>query len=579
MNIAIYARVSSETQAKEGTIQSQLEALREYAKAESHQIIAECIDDGYSGAELNRPGLDTLRDIVSEGLVESVLLLTPDRLSRKQAHQIILLEEFKKHNVKVIFTNQPSGETAEDQLMLNIQGAISEYERAKILDRTRRGTKHAVKNGQVIGSNPPYGYCFVKKTKDHPATYAIDEQEAETVRTIFDWYLKERLKGPSIAKRLEQEGMPSRSQFNKWWTSSVYAILKNETYTGTAYMYKTKAVEPSKHAKLERYRQRQKSSKADRPREDWLAVSVPPIIDKATWQKAQEQLKRNAQSSPRNNKKHTYMLRGLVVCGLCGSMAPGHVSNGYTYYCCGAKRNKNLTTKPHDERVAVRHSKLDEKVWSGLVQLLDNSDSLKAQLERKLERMNQPVKVDKSNLYKVEQELDKLAQQEKRLLDAYREGIIDLDELREQKAKVAKRLHVAKAKQRAIQSAQEGSGTPNITMSELVDLSAVYKRAMSKADASTKQTIANLLINRVKLYPAKALVEGVIPLDRYALNPSKHAAPTPLSLRERLHVYPTDRSNLPLIFVDERQIASVAAAQLPARADRPPGVALFGEAE
>ncbi|MCW5887747.1 MAG: recombinase family protein, partial [Anaerolineales bacterium] len=355
MNIAIYARVSSETQAKEGTIQSQLEALREYAKAESHQIIAECIDDGYSGAELNRPGLDTLRDIVSEGLVESVLLLTPDRLSRKQAHQIILLEEFKKHNVKVIFTNQPSGETAEDQLMLNIQGAISEYERAKILDRTRRGTKHAVKNGQVIGSNPPYGYRFVKKTKDCPASYAIDEQEAETVRAIFDWYLKENLKGPSIAKRLEQEGMPSRSQFNKWWTSSVYAILKNETYTGTAYMYKTKAVEPKKHAKLERYRQRQKSSKADRPREDWLAVSVPPIIDKATWQKAQEQLKRNAQSSPRNNKKHAYMLRGLVVCGLCGSMAPGHVSNGYTYYCCGAKRNKNLTTKPHDERVAVRH--------------------------------------------------------------------------------------------------------------------------------------------------------------------------------------------------------------------------------
>ena len=180
---------------------------------------------------------------------------------------------------------------------------------------------------------------------------------------------------------------------------------------------------------------------------------------------------------------------------------------------------------PHDERVAVRHSKLDEKVWAGLVQLLENPDSLKTQLERKLERMNQPVKVDKSNLYKVEQELDKLAQQEKRLLDAYREGIIELDELREQKAKVAKRLHVAKAKQKAIQSAHEGSGTPNITMSELVDLSAVYKRAMSKAEASTKQTIANLLINRVKLYPNKAIIEGIIPLDKYALTPSKHATP------------------------------------------------------
>ncbi len=525
MNIAIYARVSSETQAKEGTIQSQLEALREFAKSSKHQIIVECLDDGYSGAELNRPGLDQLRDISGEGLVEAILVLSPDRLSRKQAHQIILLEEFKKHNVKVIFTSQPSGDTAEDQLLLNIQGAVSEYERAKILDRTRRGTKHAVKNGQVLGSNPPYGYRFVPKSKDHPATYAIDEQESETVRTIFDWYIKKHLTGTAIAKRLEQEGISSRSQFNKWWPSSIYSILKNETYTGTAYMYKTKSVEPSKHPKVERYRQRRKSSKADRPREDWLAVSVPAIIDTATWQNTQELLRKNLMRSPRNNKKNDYLLRGLVVCGLCGSMAPGHVSHKHTYYSCGATRNKNLTTQPHEERVAADHYKLDEKVWRGLVQLFKDPAQLKAQMERKLERLSRPVQIDKSNLYKVDQELEKLTQQEKRIVDAYREGIIELDELREQKTKVAKQLHVAKAKQKAIQSAQEGPGKPEITLAELLDLSAIYKRAMSKADASTKQTIANLLINRVKLYPQKAVVEGIIPLDRDALIPSKHASP------------------------------------------------------
>ncbi len=534
METIIYARVSSETQAKEGTIQSQLEALREYAKANNHHVIIECVDDGYSGAELNRPGLDRMRDMVGEGLVEAVLLLSPDRLSRKQAHQIILLEEFKKHNVKVIFSNQPSGDTAEDQLLINIQGAVAEYERVKIIDRTRRGTKHAVKNGQVLSGNPPYGYCYLPKSKEGPGRYAIDEQEAETVRTIFDWYLKEHLTGTAIAKRLEQEGKPSRSQFNKWWPSSIYAILKNETYTGTAYMYKTRSVEPSKHPKLERYRQRRKSSKVDRPREDWLAVSVPAIIDIATWQKAQELLRKNSMRSLRNNKKNDYLLRGLVVCGLCGSMAPGHMSNGYTYYCCGANRNKNLTTKPHDERVAVDHRKLDEKVWRGLVQLLDDPEQLKAQMERKLERLSRPIQVDKRNLYKVEQELEKLTQQERRILDAYREGIIELDELREQKAKVAKQLHVAKAKQKAIQSAQEGAGTPDITLSELLDLSAIYKRAMSKADASTKQTISNLLINRVKLYPTKAVVEGIIPLDPYALVPTQHA--TPLQCQYAMHV-------------------------------------------
>lgn len=525
MNIAIYARVSSETQAKEGTIQSQLEALREFAKVNNHQIVIECLDDGYSGTELNRPGLDQMRDIAGEGLIEAVLVLSPDRLSRKQAHQIILLEEFKKHNVKVLFSSQPMGDSAEDQLMLNIQGAISEYERSKILDRTRRGTKHAVKNGQVLGSNPPYGYRFVPKSKNQPATYAIDEHEAEIVRIIFEWYTKEGLTGTAIAKRLEREGIASRSQFNKWWPSSVYSILKNETYAGTAYMYKTRSVEPVKHPKLERYRQRRKSSKADRPREEWLPVAVPAIIDKAAWQKVQDLLKQNIMRSPRNNKKNDYLLRGLVICGLCGSMAPGHVSNRHTYYSCAAKRNKNLTTKPHAERVAVQHSKLDEKVWQGLVQLLDDPDHLRAQMERKLERLSQPIQVDKNSFYKIEQELDKVTQQEKRLLDAYREGIIDLDELREQKAKVARRVYVLKAKQKAMQSTQEGPGKPEMTLAELVDLSAIYKRAMSKADAATKQTIANLLINRVKLYPNKAVVEGIIPLDRDALVPSKHASP------------------------------------------------------
>jgi site-specific DNA recombinase len=525
MNIAIYARVSSETQAKGGTIQSQLEALREYAKANNFVVIKECLDDGYSGAELNRPGLDQLRDIASEGLIEAVLVLSPDRLSRKQAHQAILLEDFKKQGVKVIFTSQPSGDSAEDQLMLNIQGAISEYERAKILDRTRRGTKHAVKNGQVLGSNPPYGFRFVHKSKEHPAMYEIDEREAETVRTIFDWYVNEGLKCSAVAKRLELEAIPSRSKYGKWWSSTVYTILKNETYTGTAYMYKTRSVEPSKHPKLKHYRQRLKSSKADRPREDWIGVSVTPIIDQKTWDKAQVLLKRNAVLSLRNNKTHHYLLRGLVVCGLCGSMAPGHVSNQNTYYSCAAKRNKNLTTKPHEERVATRHTNLDEKVWAGLVSLLDDPDKLKEQLDRKVERIKQPVTIDGNVLPKIEQELAKLSLEEKRLLDAYREGIIELDELRDQKAKVSKRLHVMKAKQKTAQSALERPGQQKISYTELVDLSAVYRRAMARADFATRESIANLIINRVKLYPEKAVVEGIVPVVPDVLNSAQHASP------------------------------------------------------
>jgi site-specific DNA recombinase len=244
MNIAIYARVSSETQAKDGTIDSQIEALREFSNAQNLTIVQECIDDGFSGTDLNRPGLDRLRDLAQEGLIDSVLVLSPDRLSRKQAHQIILLEEFQKRNIKVIFTNQQFGDTPEDRLMLQIQGSISEYERTKILDRTRRGLKHSVKKGMVLGSNAPYGFRFIPKNNDVLAHWEVDPQEVEIVRMIFDLYTNKKLGGRQIVKFLEENQIPSRSlsSYHKWWTSTIYQILKNETYLGTAHMYKTLSI-------------------------------------------------------------------------------------------------------------------------------------------------------------------------------------------------------------------------------------------------------------------------------------------------------------------------------------------------
>lgn len=262
MNIAIYARVSTDTQAKDGTIHSQIEALREYAQANNLTIAHECIDDGFSGAYLNRPGLDRLRDLSYEGSIQGVLILSPDRLSRKQGHQIYLLEEFKKQKIKVIFTSQKYEDTPEDNFMLLVQGAVSEYERAKILERTRRGIKHAVKKGQVIGSNAPYGYRFVRKTESTPAHWEVDPQEAELVRLVFELYVNKSMKGTEIARYLESEGIPSRSSYKKWWSSAVYGMLKNETYLGTANMFKTRVTDPRKHPKVKKYRKQKNQEKS-----------------------------------------------------------------------------------------------------------------------------------------------------------------------------------------------------------------------------------------------------------------------------------------------------------------------------
>jgi site-specific DNA recombinase len=526
MNIAIYARVSSEKQAKDGTIHSQIEALREYAKMHNLTIVQECFDDGYSGADLNRPGLDHLRDIAQEGLIEGILLLSPDRLARKQAHQIILMEEFQKRKIQVLFTTQHFEDSPEDRLMLQIQGSIAEFERAKISDRTRRGKKHSVKKGQVLGNNTPFGYRYELKTDKTLAHWEIDPQEAEIVRRVYDLYLKDGLKGSTIAKRLEAEGIPSRSSYKKWWTSLIYSILRNKTYTGIAQMYKTRRVEPKKAAKINQYRHNKKSSKEDRPEEDWIAIPVPQIIDIQTWEAAQERLIINGIHSKRNNLKNDYLLRGLVVCGLCGSMAPGAVSNKNTYYSCGAKRNRNLTTKPHDEIISIQRPMLDKNVWDSLVNLLDDPENLREQLQAKFERKNIfPASIQQPDS-KIKKDLEKLDVQEKRIIDAYREEVITLDELKEQKSKIANDRRVLEASKKAALSQQESIRQPEITTAMLGDVSARYRRVMANADFATREKLVNLLINSVTLYPQKAVVKGNIPLiTTDALIPSHHIAP------------------------------------------------------
>jgi site-specific DNA recombinase len=277
-------------------------------------------------------------------------------------------------------------------------------------------------------------------------------------------------------------------------------------------MFKNRRVEPGKHPKLSKYRRRKYTKKEQRPRDEWVGIPITPLIDPNTWEAAQRILKQNAKNSSRNNSKNQYMLRGLMVCGLCGCMASGYVSNTTTYYGCGAKRNHNIKTKPHDERVYVRHKPFDDKVWDGLVELLNDPENLKAQLEKRLERKNAHITPVNSTNDKNEQAISKLNTQEQRVLDAYREGIISLDELKDQKEKIAAKRKVVEARIKAAQGQQESLAQPEITMDMLGDVSARFSRAMANAAFDKRQKLANLLINLVTLFPGRAVVQGNIPV-------------------------------------------------------------------
>ena len=239
---AIYARVSSDKQKEENTIASQTAALIEFARCHGYDVPRDRVfeDEAYSGASLVRPGLERLRDLAAEGQIEAILVYAPDRLSRKYAYQILLMEEFVRGGVETVFIKAPQGTTAEDQLLLQFQGMIAEYERAQILERSRRGKRHRARQGQIsVLSGAPYGYRYVRKSEETTAYYEVVEAKAEVVRLVYERYTVGHLSIGAITRLLNERGVPTRKQGSRWERSTVWAMLRNPAYKGAACFGKT----------------------------------------------------------------------------------------------------------------------------------------------------------------------------------------------------------------------------------------------------------------------------------------------------------------------------------------------------
>lgn len=241
--VAIYARVSSDQQAEAHTIASQVAALQERGAADGLTVseAMQFFDEGYSGATLVRPALERLRDVVAAGSVDRLYVHSPDRLARKYAYQVLLVDEFRRGGVKVIFLNRALGHSPEDDLLLQVQGMIAEYERAKIIERHRRGKRHAAHVGAVnVLSGAPYGYRYVTKyAGGGQARYEIVSDEARVVRQVFAWVGGDRLTIGEVCRRLTQAGELTRTGKTVWDRSVVWGILKNPAYQGAAAFGKT----------------------------------------------------------------------------------------------------------------------------------------------------------------------------------------------------------------------------------------------------------------------------------------------------------------------------------------------------
>jgi site-specific DNA recombinase len=191
LRVALYGRVSGDQQEKEDTIASQLEAVTQRIASDGLECNPKLrfVDDGYSGYILARRGLERLRDQAAAGVIDHLYVLDPDRFSRKYAYQVLIFEELTRCGIEIIFLCNPLGRRPEENLLLQVQGIIAEYERARIMERCRRGKQYAARHGSVnVLGGAPYGYRYIGKHEaGGEARYQVVAEEARVVRKIFEW--------------------------------------------------------------------------------------------------------------------------------------------------------------------------------------------------------------------------------------------------------------------------------------------------------------------------------------------------------------------------------------------------------
>ena len=245
MKIGAYVRVSSQQQAQSQTIEQQLDRLRAHFESQNWPWNEENIfrDDGFSGASLKRPGLDRLRDKVALASFERVVITAPDRLARKYVHQMLLIEEFEKAGCQVEFVERPMSEDPNDQLLLQIRGAVAEYERTLITERMRRGRQQRYRTGQLLPwTTPPYGYRSKPDQPRNPAGVYLEESEAAVVALIFDYYVEHNHTLGDLSRHLFELGIAAPKGKKRWGFMSLHSLLTNPVYTGNVYAGRMRSV-------------------------------------------------------------------------------------------------------------------------------------------------------------------------------------------------------------------------------------------------------------------------------------------------------------------------------------------------
>ncbi|MFC7692672.1 recombinase family protein [Paeniroseomonas aquatica] len=390
MRIAIYGRVSTGHQVEQQTIEQQITRLTTHVgthAAEGWTLEPTHVfrDDGYSGAALARPGLDRLRDAVKGREVDRVLVTAPDRLARNYVHQMVLLEEWAQSGCVAEFLDRPMSDDPHDHLLLQIRGAVAEYERTLIAERMRRGRLVKLRAGTLLPwTYAPYGYRLSPDRPRDPRGVTLDPAEAAIVAELFAMYREPIASLKKLAMHLDACGVPTPSGTPSWSCATVRGILRNPTYTGQVYAQRTQSHAPTQRRSATHPIGRPGCTAVPQPADRWILVGqVPAVVDQTQFDEVQARLAMNRPFARRNNTAHEYLLRALVSCGCCNLACTGRANGRYGYYSCNGKQAS--TYSRHVTRCPSRHTpvaQLDELVWQDLCALLSEPEPLAVAIAR-----------------------------------------------------------------------------------------------------------------------------------------------------------------------------------------------------
>lgn len=500
--VAAYARVSSSKQRDTETIQSQIDSLYDFAAKKDLKIRPEWLfkDDGVSGATLNRPALDALLELVRHEDVATVLVYSPDRLSRKYAHQLVLEIEFEKRGTKLKYCNIPKTTTPEEVLSKNFMSIFAEYERTQIAERCRRGKLYQAKQGNPsVLSGAPYGYNYVAKTVETKAEIIINPEKADTIKNVFTWYTQRHLSMSKIAQKLNDNGIATPKGGKEWNRSTIQDILNNSTYAGTAYFGKTENSE-GVQGRIFRTNKGVKRDKGYhcrklRSQEYWIPIQVPALISQNEFDLAQEQLIKNRERASRNTKEPS-ILQGVLICGKCSRpyYKKRRVSNGKdtTFYCCSGRLNKGLCNNS-----SIKQKEVDQIIWDHLMGLLKNPILIEQEIDR---RIAEGGKIDaskemrcqlKSKISCVEKAMDKL-------LDAYEESdCLSIEQLQVRMKKLTQKKNHLEKELKGLEASSIKKRKELDLKKAMVHFTDTLKCSSEEMTIKDRQKVVRLLINEV----------------------------------------------------------------------------------